>query len=187
MIIHKTYPLKGENIMKKNIFILCISFLALIAAFNTNVFAEATSDTEATKLLKQRSEVLQPKITRVSESVYCASGYSPANIAMIIGKDGIVIVDTGMFPAHAAAVLTEFRKITKLPIAGIILTHGHGDHTGGLSAFVNEGENNANPLIYARAPFNTEGKHFDNGGIKINKLRGVRQAGFQLPPEKKNQ
>jgi alkyl sulfatase BDS1-like metallo-beta-lactamase superfamily hydrolase len=84
----------------------------------------------ATKLLKARSEQLKPRVTQVSKSVYCASGYSPANIAMIVGNGGVVIVDTGMFPTHAEAVLAEFRKISDLPVAGIILTHGHGDHPG---------------------------------------------------------
>lgn len=95
-------------------------------------------DSSATKLLTERSEHLKPMITRVSPSVYCASGYSPANISMIVGSDGLVIVDTGMFPDHAKAVLKEFRKISDLRIKGIILTHGHGDHTGGASVFVED-------------------------------------------------
>lgn len=142
-------------------------------------------DTAATKLLKQRSKALQPTVTRVSESVYCASGYSPANISMIVGDDGIVIVDTGMFPAHAQDVLEEFRKITDQPVAAVILTHGHGDHTGGTAVFVEAGGKNAKPSVYARVPFNTEGAHFKSGGVKIHGLRGARQGGFRLPPEKR--
>jgi len=142
-------------------------------------------DTAATKLLKQRSKALIPTVTRVSESVYCASGYSPANISMIVGDDGIVIVDTGMFSAHAQDVLEEFRKITNLPVVAVILTHGHGDHTGGTAVFVEAGGKNAKPPVYARMPFNTEGAHFKSGGVKINGLRGSRQGGFRLPPEKR--
>jgi uncharacterized sulfatase len=142
-------------------------------------------DTDATKLLKQRSKALQPTVTRVSKSVYCASGYSPATIAMIVGDDGILIVDTGMFPAHAQAVLKEFRKITDLPVAGVVLTHGHGDHTGGVRVFLDAGAKDAKPMVYARAPFNTEGAHFISGGVTINKARGARQGGFRLPPEKR--
>ena len=36
-----------------------------------------------------------------------------------------------------------------------------------------------------RTPFNSEGAHFHDGGITINKLRGARQGGFRLPPEKR--
>jgi uncharacterized sulfatase len=159
---------------------ILISILLLASAATA-----VCDDTAATKLLKQRSKALQPTVTRVSESVYCASGYSPANISMIVGNDGIVIVDAGMFPAHAQAVLEEFRKITDQPIAAVILTHGHGDHTGGTAVFVEAGGKNAKPPVYARMPFNTEGAHFKSGGVKINGLRGARQGGFRLPPEKR--
>jgi glyoxylase-like metal-dependent hydrolase (beta-lactamase superfamily II) len=156
------------------------------AAFSTLFLCLAplhAEDSAATILLKERSKHLEPMVTKVSDSVYCASGYSPANIAMIVGTDGVVIVDTGMFPAHAQAVLAEFRKITDLPIKGVILTHGHGDHTGGAKVFI--GEPKTAPPIFARTPFNTEGGHFNDGGITINKLRGARQGGFRLPPEKR--
>ncbi len=140
-------------------------------------------DSDATRLLKQRSAQLEPLITQVSPSVYCASGYSPANIGMIVGTDGLVIVDTGMFPAHAKAVLKEFRKISELPIKAIILTHGHGDHTGGTATFAEDGDRK--PAIYARSPFNSEGGSFKSAGVFINGLRGARQGGFRLPPEKR--
>jgi len=156
--------------------------ITILAVFSLSPLMHAV-ESMATKLLKERSEHLKPVITKVSTSVYCASGYSPANISMIIGTDGLVIVDTGMLPAHAKKVFTEFRKVTALPVKAIILTHGHGDHTGGASAFVEDGV--AKPAIFTRAPFNSEGDHFKHGGIKINGLRGARQGGFLLPQEKR--
>ncbi len=139
----------------------------------------------AMQLLEARSEQLRPQVVRVGESVYCATGYSPANISMIVGQTGIVIVDTGMQPEHAQTVLDEFRKITDLPITAILLTHGHGDHTGGTSVFLQRGQNGSLPPVYARHPFNTEGAVFESSGITINRLRGARQAGFMLPPERR--
>ncbi|MGI9241404.1 MAG: alkyl sulfatase dimerization domain-containing protein, partial [Verrucomicrobiales bacterium] len=140
-------------------------------------------DSEATRRLKERSKQLEPLVTKVSPSVYCASGFSPANISMIVGDDGVVIVDTGMFPAHAEAVLKEFRTISELPVKAIILTHGHGDHTGGASVFIEDAEQR--PAIYARSPFNSEGGMFQRSGVTINGARGARQGGFRLPPEKR--
>jgi alkyl sulfatase BDS1-like metallo-beta-lactamase superfamily hydrolase len=150
------------------------------AHFAASIHAE---DSPATKLLKERSKHLKPLITKVSRSVYCASGYSPANISMIVGSDGLVIVDTGMFPDDAKTVLEEFRKISDLPIKGIILTHGHGDHTGGATVFIEDGDER--PAVFARSPFNSEGKMFQGGGVTINGRRGARQGGFLLPPEKR--
>ena len=132
-----------------------------IACLAPSINAE---DSPATKLLKERSEHLKPLITKVSPSVYCASGYSPANISMIVGSDGLVIVDTGMFPDDAKKVLAEFRKISPLPIKGIILTHGHGDQTGGAAAFMHGG--GTPPAIDARVPFNPDGNTLPRRGQK---------------------
>ncbi len=99
-----------------------MKLILITVALLTLSLASRSEETVATKLLKERSKALLPTITQVSKSVYCASGYSPANISMIIGTEGIVIVDTGMFPDHARAVMKEFRKVTQLLVAGVILT-----------------------------------------------------------------
>jgi len=160
-----------------------ISNWTMIVALACSAAPGSAAESRATALLKKRGKELQPVVTRVSPSVYCASGYSPANISMIVGADGIVIVDAGMSASHAETVLKEFRKITDLPIKGIILTHGHGDHTGGTITFYNERE--PRPEIYARSPFNTEGNRFKDAGIFVNRIRGARQGGFLLPPAKR--
>lgn len=160
-----------------------IKHIATILTFACFAWPICAEESTATKLLKERSEHLKPMVTKVSPSVYVASGYSPANIAMIVGSNGLVIVDTGMFPGDAKVVLAEFRKISDLPIKGIILTHGHGDHTGGASVFVEDGDER--PAIFARSPFNSEGRMFQGGGLTINARRGARQGGFLLPPDKR--
>ncbi len=162
-----------------------MNLLSITAAFLALCLSIRAEETAATKLLKERSKALLPTVTQVSKSVYCASGYSPANISMIVGTNGIVIVDTGMFPDDARAVMKEFRKVTQLPVTGVILTHGHGDHTGGLSAFMEAGPNGSKPAVYGRSPFNTEGDAFKAAGLTINGIRGARQGGFLLPPEKR--
>ena len=59
--------------------------LVLLILISVGVHAEETA---ATKLLRARTADLQPTITQVSPSVYTASGYSPANISMIVGGSG---------------------------------------------------------------------------------------------------
>ena len=162
-----------------------MKYIPITVALLALCLSARSEETAATKQLKERTRALLPTITQVSKSVYCASGYSPSNISMIVGTDGIVIVDTGMFPDDARAVMKEFRKVTQLPVMGVILTHGHGDHTGGLRAFMEVGANGSKPTVYGRSPFNTEGDAFKSAGLTINGLRGARQGGFLLPPEKR--
>jgi alkyl sulfatase BDS1-like metallo-beta-lactamase superfamily hydrolase len=88
--------------------------------------------------LKEHTKLFERKIYKVGSNVYCAVGYNLANIIMIEGKDGIVIIDTGMDLKQGQEVFADFRKITSKPVAGIIYTHHHTDHVQGTKAFVNE-------------------------------------------------
>ncbi len=57
---------------------------------------------------------------------------------MIVGRDGVIIVDTMESVDAAKAAFAEFRRITDKPVRAVILTHNHSDHTNGVKAFVSE-------------------------------------------------
>src|SRR4030042_4135696 len=99
--------------------------------------------------LKEHTKLFERKIHKVGNNVYCAVGYNLADIIMVEGKDGIVIVDTGMDLKQGQDVVADFRKITSKPIAGIIYTHHHTDHVQGTGAFVSQQEvdSGAVPII----------------------------------------
>lgn len=82
------------------------------------------------------SKAMHPKVYKVSNRVYVAVGYGDANSTMVIGDDGLIIIDTTESLTSGRAVEAEFRKISKLPVKGIIYTHHHMDHLGGAAAFV---------------------------------------------------
>uniref|UniRef100_H2Y0Z5 Metallo-beta-lactamase domain-containing protein n=1 Tax=Ciona intestinalis TaxID=7719 RepID=H2Y0Z5_CIOIN len=73
-------------------------------------------------------------VITVTDGVYVARSFSMANMAMIEGRDGIIIVDSTLGPESALKVLAAFRNITDKPIKAILVTHFHADHTGGLDA-----------------------------------------------------
>ena len=150
--------------------IIAISLLVSLIS----VHAQETAETA---LLKQRTIELRKEIIKVTENVYLAVGYDASSIAMIIGKDSLVIIDAGMIPSKTEEVYKEFRKITDKPIGSIILTHGHGDHTNGMSALLEENT----PQIWASSEFGSESTFPQKGNYK--NPRQHRQSGMMLPPK----
>jgi glyoxylase-like metal-dependent hydrolase (beta-lactamase superfamily II) len=52
------------------------------------------------------------------------------NSVLIDAPEGLIVVDTGRHPAHQSAILAAARARNR-PIAAIVNTHWHLDHTGG--------------------------------------------------------
>jgi len=57
------------------------------------------------------------------------------NIGIIVGRDGVLVIDTGMGPRNAETVLNEVKKITNKPVAYLTITHFHPEHGMGAQAF----------------------------------------------------
>ena len=66
---------------------------------------------------------------KVQGNVYLITG-AGGNIAVQIGDQGVLVVDTGV-AAMSARVLAAIRKLSDKPIQYVINTHVHPDHTGG--------------------------------------------------------
>jgi len=154
------------------------TLIALVCCIAASVWGAATPEPA---LLKARSAEFRKDVVQVADNVYTFTGHSVQPVSMIVGNNGLIIVDTGLDTTSAQSVLAEMRKITDLPVKAIILTHGHGDHTGGLPVFAAEGS----PDIWARDNFGDENHAFSSAGLTITRKRGARQGGFMLPPEKR--
>lgn len=74
-------------------------------------------------------------VVRVSESVFAVRGKLnsgiPTNTAVIVGDDGVAVVDTHQRPSFDAEIISLVGQITDLPIRYLINTHWHQDHTLG--------------------------------------------------------
>ena len=104
------------------------NFVILISVIMIVSTALHTQETEASRLLQKRNSEFVQEVIKVTDNVYTAVGYSVQPVSMIIGDDGVVIIDTGIDIVSAENVLAAFKKITDKPVKAIILTHGHGDH-----------------------------------------------------------
>lgn len=129
--------------------------------------------------LKAHPDYFQREIIQLADNVYMAFGFAASNVFMIIGDDGLVIIDTTETTAAATNILAEFRKITQLPVKTIILTHSHRDHVSGASVFAEGGQ----PEIFASAapsgdPLIEQTLH--PRAIKAMQIRTKRQFGIGL-------
>src|ERR1700760_5080953 len=68
--------------------------------------------------------------------IFQATGFG--NTFMVTTKAGDVIIDTSL-PMNAQRHHALLRAEDKAPIKDIILTHSHGDHTGGVKAWKEAG------------------------------------------------
>lgn len=91
--------------------------------------------------------VAAEKLTRIAENVYAYVGTKNssknnsfgANAGIIIGKDGIVVVDTMISATEAKRFIRDIRTISRKPIRYVVNTHYHFDHAFGNSEFVKLG------------------------------------------------
>ena len=74
----------------------------------------------------------QLQMLPVQNNIYMLAG-AGGNITVQIGKDGVLLVDSGLAQAEPAVAL-EIQKLTRLPVLYIINTHVHPDHVGGNEA-----------------------------------------------------
>jgi alkyl sulfatase BDS1-like metallo-beta-lactamase superfamily hydrolase len=95
--------------------------------------------------LADHSGEFEKRIYRVADGVYSAVGYGIANVVMLVGEGGVIIVDTMTTVEEGREVWADLRKLTSLPLKAIVYTHFHPDHVFGASAFAGQEA----PEIYA--------------------------------------
>jgi alkyl sulfatase BDS1-like metallo-beta-lactamase superfamily hydrolase len=98
--------------------------------------------------LSDHSAQFVQQVVQVTEGVHVAVGFGLANVIMIEGPDGVIIVDTTESIPTATAVWAALREITDKPVKAIVYTHNHADHIFGAAVFAAAGDR---PPIYAHA------------------------------------
>ena len=78
----------------------------------------------------------------VAQGVYASVVSDPAiysqfsNSLIVVGEEGVLIVDPRESAAAGRALIEEVRALTSKPVRWVVNTHWHWDHVGGNQAFV---------------------------------------------------
>jgi len=82
-------------------------------------------------------------LRQIGPGVYAAidgpQGVSGSNAGVVIGGNGVLVVDSFFNPDAAKALVAAIHKITPLPIRYLVNTHYHADHVGGNGVYAAEG------------------------------------------------
>ncbi|CAM3281222.1 quinoprotein relay system zinc metallohydrolase 2 [Paracoccus nototheniae] len=62
-----------------------------------------------------------------------------ANLGVIIGRDGVAVIDAGVSRAEGQALYVAIRRLTDRPVTDLILTHMHPDHVMGAEVLAEAG------------------------------------------------
>jgi len=88
--------------------------------------------------------------TQLSENTYAYTAEGDPNSGVIIGDDGVLIVDATATPAMAQDLIAKIRSVTDKPIKYVVLSHYHAVRVLGASAYFKEG---AQQVIASRGTY----------------------------------
>lgn len=109
----------------KNLFRRAFGLIALLATVNLIVVHGQQGMAQNPADLTRVGD----KAIQVNEAISMVQGFG--NTFLLSTSDGNVVIDTSI-PAHAQRHKPLLTADNKRPVKYIILTHGHGDHTGGV-------------------------------------------------------
>src|SRR5882762_5684296 len=78
---------------------------------------------------------------KVADGVYQVRGFSQANMTIVEGTTGLIVIDTLTTPGAAREALDlYFAHRPRKPVLAVIYSHSHGDHYGGISGVVSQAD-----------------------------------------------
>ena len=91
------------------------------------------SPTVHPSLWRQSSLVAKQGLFEVTDGIYQVRGFDLSNITFVEGDTGVIVIDPLISTETAAAALAFYREHRgDRPVVGVIYTHSHVDHFGGV-------------------------------------------------------
>src|SRR5512134_670965 len=89
------------------------------------------------KAFASQADLADKRITcaRLSENAYAYTAEGDPNSGVVIGDDGVMVIDAQATPAMAEDVIRHIRTVTDKPIKYVVLSHYHAVRVLGASAY----------------------------------------------------
>ncbi|MEV0598805.1 alkyl sulfatase dimerization domain-containing protein [Streptomyces sp. NPDC050315] len=98
-------------------------------------------DTVNPSLWRQSRLVADHGLFEVVEGIYQVRGFDLSNMTVVEGDRGILVIDPLISAETAAAALDLYRAHRgERPVTGVLYTHSHVDHFGGVKGVISEEE-----------------------------------------------
>lgn len=127
-------------------------------------------DTVEPSLWRQSQVIRKGGLYKVVDGVYQVRNNDIANLTVIEGETGLVVVDCMASVEGAAQAMAMIREhVSDKPLAAVIYTHTHGDHYGGVKGVVS-----AEDVASGKVPIIAPGTvaSFDKYAIGENVIAG---------------
>lgn len=110
------------------------------AEFTENLAYDKPAETIPAALTAHSKTMCKMIIEIVPDKMYLAWGYALANLTLVIGDDGVILIDPPDSVEATEIAYKDLRAAAKTdkPVKAVIYTHSHPDHFPGIRAVVDE-------------------------------------------------
>jgi len=89
-------------------------------------------------VMTMQARKMDQALLKIGDRAYLAYGWGITSPMMVVGDDGLIIIDPPESIEMGEETLKAFRTVTDLPVKAIVYTHNHFDHVAAVRAFVDE-------------------------------------------------
>jgi len=113
-----------------------------LEAYKKYISLEAPAPDSVNPSLWRNTQLnMQYGLYKVSDNIYQIRGFDLSNITFIKGKTGWIVFDPLISPETAKAALDFINKtLGKRPVVGVVYSHSHVDHYGGVRGLASDAD-----------------------------------------------
>ncbi len=137
LIMAVTEPVLAQQVNPSNLWFGGDEGIEIVFRTGTNL-AYTEDDPKVDPRMTKQALTMDQALLKIGDRTYLAFGWDITSPMMVVGDDGIIIVDPPMSVEAGQEILEAFRRVTDKPVKAIVYTHNHIDHVAGVKAFTTE-------------------------------------------------